>query len=1012
LGNANAQLHCINYTAQDGLPANNVLCAAEDQQGFMWFGTSYGLCRYDGSRFLNFSNVGNGSTPGGIYITQVAIDSGNDIWIGTEKNGIYHLNRKENFWTNYSMNSESTFRLVNNKITCLKSFQDGNIWFSCDNGGLGKIDRINQKMESYSLNHLPRKNTWPNRVLDIQPEAGDQTKLNLIGQGYVFQFDTRTKKFITLSKDVKGLSNLNTSLSLQSIAAVPKDSFWLGTWHSGIVTLERGGTKFNRLKLPSAISDWTERADVFPKADKEIWAVFRSYGILKYDIETNKIYHFQAEAFNRNGLLGGQYNGVFHSKSGDTWILGTLGISLIIQEYQAFEYFETDYPKNNYFLDIATIPSTDNYIAAFAGEDGPVKIYDKDFKVLKRLYFKNATFQTVYQILKYKNQIFCVSDKLFEYKTKTQSLEKFNLKAFKQKSRINRAMITNDDILWILFDNRSILKYNLLSDQYILKDLERHKNLGLYMVNYEGMEKVGNELWIAAQTEMVIVDIETLSISYFTMKDDRIAKCSDKENEKNVGNISNILAIDKACAWVSNHGNGIYKICKDEKSLAVKEIRNKDRMDQLLSPTDIIKDNESGYWLATRNGLMKSDEEMKSFKVFKEREGLRNSNLSQGLTRLEDFLFMGMPKGFARVNTKLLESKRPGLKCEIEEIMLNDERIDTLKKTAFPHTSNDFYARVSCANFYESKELIYAHRLLNFAENWVMSNANENQFRYENLPPGSYTFEVKSKSPSLEWSATESQDFKIKSPFWATTWFRLLSILCLGFIIFRVYKSRMNKAVKEEQIKTEFAELKSQALRAQMNPHFIFNSLNSIKSLVLLDRKQEGIKYLTKFSKMVREILQISEQALIPLAKELEILHIYLEMEQLRFHEKFHYEINVDPNVNVYKQKIPPMLIQPYVENSIWHGLLHKEGDAHLKICIAKENSTLVITIEDDGIGREASQLLKNKKSLFHKDSKGLKINKGRIELLDNKASIEIKDLYDEDNAIGTKVIIKIPDHE
>jgi LytS/YehU family sensor histidine kinase len=215
--------------------------------------------------------------------------------------------------------------------------------------------------------------------------------------------------------------------------------------------------------------------------------------------------------------------------------------------------------------------------------------------------------------------------------------------------------------------------------------------------------------------------------------------------------------------------------------------------------------------------------------------------------------------------------------------------------------------------------------------------------------------------------------------------------------------------MKESRVQAQIAELENQALRAQMNPHFIFNSLNSIRSLIMLDRKEEGVTYLTKFSRMVREILNHSKEKAIPLEKELELLRIYLDMESLRFHQKFNYQIQIDPNINLYAQKVPPLLIQPFVENSIWHGLMHKDGPAHLIIRLFLSDGFLFIIIEDNGIGREAAAQIKTNKSMYRKSSEGIKLSKSRIDLVSVHAEVIVDDLSEGGYASGTRVTIKLP---
>jgi sensor histidine kinase YesM len=214
------------------------------------------------------------------------------------------------------------------------------------------------------------------------------------------------------------------------------------------------------------------------------------------------------------------------------------------------------------------------------------------------------------------------------------------------------------------------------------------------------------------------------------------------------------------------------------------------------------------------------------------------------------------------------------------------------------------------------------------------------------------------------------------------------------------------------ELQKEKTELEMQALRAQMNPHFIFNSLNSINRFILQKQGYEATEYLTKFSRLIRMILNSSSNASVSLAQDLDALKLYLELESLRFEKKFSYKIDCDSEVDTDFVQVPPMLLQPFVENAIWHGLMNKEGEGHLWISINQQDATLICTITDDGIGRKRAAELQEK-SGKHK-SMGMKITESRIAMMqkmsgENK-SVEIRDLVDAGGCVaGTEVSLRIP---
>ena len=256
--------------------------------------------------------------------------------------------------------------------------------------------------------------------------------------------------------------------------------------------------------------------------------------------------------------------------------------------------------------------------------------------------------------------------------------------------------------------------------------------------------------------------------------------------------------------------------------------------------------------------------------------------------------------------------------------------------------------------------------------------------------------------------------------------------LVLGLVIFRniglkrkaerLLKDRLERDLELERLekeqkladyKSRTADLEMMALRAQMNPHFIFNCLNSINRFILKNEPDAASDYLTKFSKLIRLILQNSQAKFVCLENELEALCLYIDMEISRFEDQFNYQIILDPALEIEHLEVPPLIIQPYVENAIWHGLMNKGDKGHLSIELRRERNTLCCVITDDGVGREKAAALKSKSANKNK-SLGMQLTAHRLELInalnDNATTVEVTDLVDASGeACGTSVLLKIP---
>lgn len=245
----------------------------------------------------------------------------------------------------------------------------------------------------------------------------------------------------------------------------------------------------------------------------------------------------------------------------------------------------------------------------------------------------------------------------------------------------------------------------------------------------------------------------------------------------------------------------------------------------------------------------------------------------------------------------------------------------------------------------------------------------------------------------------------------------LLIVALSGFIIYgNLSLKRKNEKLENQRTQSELqlkaSELEMQALRAQMNPHFIFNCLSSINRFILKNETEAASDYLTKFSRLIRMVLTNSNKAFISLEDELDMLRLYLDMERLRFKDSFDYSISFTNSIDMSNVFVPPLLLQPFAENAIWHGLMHKEGQGHLEIALSTEKRILTCIISDNGIGRSKAEMFKSKSAEKQK-SLGLKITTERLALLnrntDEKTFFNVEDISDDEgNSAGTRVILKM----
>lgn len=282
------------------------------------------------------------------------------------------------------------------------------------------------------------------------------------------------------------------------------------------------------------------------------------------------------------------------------------------------------------------------------------------------------------------------------------------------------------------------------------------------------------------------------------------------------------------------------------------------------------------------------------------------------------------------------------------------------------------------------------------------------------LTPGKYTFRVRAFDPTTGTLLEEaSYLFVIRSPFWKTWYFILLMTLALSSIVVYTIRERIRRANEKLQMQAEFDDLERRALRLQMNPHFVFNALDSISGFIFQNDARSAVKYLNNFAKLMRLTLESSREHFVPLHTEVQLLENYLALEQLRFSHQFTFTITLEDDLDAYAIMLPSMMIQPHVENAILHGIRPKEGEGHIELYIALDGDDLIVEIKDDGVGRERAAEIAKKSGRDHRSLAG-EISRSRLKLYERTMkghySMEVEDLKDSNNRpLGTLVRLRLP---
>lgn len=414
--------------------------------------------------------------------------------------------------------------------------------------------------------------------------------------------------------------------------------------------------------------------------------------------------------------------------------------------------------------------------------------------------------------------------------------------------------------------------------------------------------------------------------------------------------------------------------------------------------------NENKIWLLTDESLEMIDVESNIIQDFFTTTGLETLTVYDFALQDNKVLF-ATPNGIMQY-TITDNSISKSISITEQNFYSKGKKIE--QNVLLPYSSNSIDISLDAIHYKAPDKLFFNYRLIGIDTSWQKNNVSNNIISYKTLPAGNYTFEVFAADINNFFvSKHYTFSFSIAKPFWQQWWFICLSvvgILAIGFLSFRIWIAQFKL---KQQAKENLLQSKLTAIRSQMNPHFLYNVLNTVQGLVYSNKKAEATEMLGNFSDLMRKTLQESDKTEIVLSDEIESLQLYLELEKKRFEKDFEFTIGIDESIDITDIYIPSMFIQPFAENAIKHGLLHKEGSKKLIITIAQQKNNLLVSIDDNGVGRKQSAIINQNKKI---QSTGFAIKgvEDRMTIYNamNKEKIEMEII---DKEVGTMVKLVLP---
>ncbi|WP_207511508.1 sensor histidine kinase [Longitalea luteola] len=526
--------------------------------------------------------------------------------------------------------------------------------------------------------------------------------------------------------------------------------------------------------------------------------------------------------------------------------------------------------------------------------------------------------------------------------------------------------------------------------------------------------QVRDTIWDQRTTSVCYHDNEyyvgTINGLYTISKDKQVRYLGDQFPELRQ-RISYFAPSADGRLWIATYGAGI--VCMKDRRL-INRITTREGLSSDICRTLFL--NNHFLWAGTDKGLNKINISQTPYPVttYSTSDGLP-TDIINAVHVDGNTIYVGSPAGLTYFDeTKVANHSKCNLR--LLSVTVGNKPQPLQDSYSLRYLENSLKISYAGISFKSGGGIWYRYRLKGLTDTW--DSTVQTVLEYPSIPPGNYEFELIAINKKGIISNPVNIAFVIEAPFWQTLPFQVLIIALAIFITWILVSWRFRLLHKEEQERTSLQqklnELEQMALRAQMNPHFIFNCLNSIQNFIITNDLESSNWYLTEFAHLIRQTLDNSEKGTISLTNEIKYLKRYLELEMMRFGHSFSYTIDIDAEIEPDMAHIPTMILQPYIENSIRHGIRYKEnGGGRIDIKFQKSNEGFVCIIEDNGIGRKKAHAYKSQMHVEYQ-SKGMSLTAERINILNRQLiepiTIEINDLTNEkDQATGTRVTIRFP---
>lgn len=951
------------YTQVDGLVSNDIYCIVFDKNNNLWATSDRGVLRFDGYSFRNFS-MSDGLVDN--CNLRIFLSPDNEIWLTSILNSINYIKDDKVFQVPFNPDLMS---IVPNEVFVQNLiFQDSTLYITLNNKGIyssvnmGPLKPINgfdnapdnaaiclvEKGDADILAFLSNPRIDATREIGIHRD-GDKLYMD-IGTNYID--NELRKEFIRVSENEFFLSFINKVIHIRNDSVINSRNF---------------------------VSDVL---DIYLDHDRKLWVSVQSDGV--YGFANGNILNATDKL-----LSGKQVTCIVQDHENHYWF-STIGEGIFMIPFIHLPVYkiDSDIPGDH---QIVSLKATKEKLF-FGTYSGKLMMLEgkNNSNIINEVDIPKGTGPVRRIAETMNNTLLLFRDSLLEIEQDGSMGKLGNFQPYAYD------YLTFGSGRWWISLTRGIVEYQNYQE---IKSYEESENKAFSKVRYMFLDS-HDSVWLSSQT-----------FGIFKHKDSRtieLANNSDIFKSRSPGFIETNSAI-----WFSPSGQGLCRIAENGMIDTI-STRNSTLSSDIIDV--LFKENDTTIWLGTSAGLnrlcIKDSARLKfELKRYTMDEGLP-SNRINAVEKFNDEIWVGTNSGLIRLDKDFQELEYMELKPLPTMVLVNDSIMPIKSYYKLKPLQNNIEIHYKAVSFNNPLGIEYMYKLEGLDRSWIKTK--DRVVRYPKIDNGTYTFLLTASHkgiPGDDKPEELSITFEIEKHFFERIGFIVLWVVLFAILLVFIFLAIFRQIKKRENEKYRILLVEKEALLSQMNPHFIFNSLNSIQYYIVQNDTENATRYLSRFASLIRRIIDNSRKNEISLEVEIETLKLYLKLEKLRFEDGFDYRLECSRDVNPNVVKIPPMLIQPMVENAILHGLTPLKDPGLLTINFSRHEDRIICKIEDNGIGRERS--VQNRKPDYHKPT-GLINIKERIELL-NKINNEniyfsIVDLKDDmGSAKGTQVILSIP---